>query len=466
MSPTDEPTPLRPPAEILADVYRRAHRIRRRRAIRAAIALAAAISLLSVTALAFIGDGDGDRPAAAPSPSPSATADALSTKVAKASANNSPSSTERERPTCRTPSGETGVEPDRIILGAPIVASGIDSSAYGEARYAIKAAVRQVNLDGGICGRRLEVRMVDTGNDPERGALALRELARDSLALVAVPAWASLTHADSSLKDAGFLAVGTQGWRPAEFESELIWPVGPGAGAWARISIDHGYDEGGRKFLIVYDGRDPAALWALRSARDFVTALPGASLEEIDMNDEDGNSDACLVEGCDVTLLAAGAMRTLSWLQSGGEHGGSLFLPPTVLSADFAEACGDRCDGALAWTGFEAPLAGAGEDARRYARALHDENPSTDPMNQITEAAYAGMLVMVEALRSLDEPITREALRRVLDGRAYDVGLTDQPLRWGQDRHANLSMRAYRLTYDGNEFTGFDRATGWRRDAG
>jgi branched-chain amino acid transport system substrate-binding protein len=76
------------------------------------------------------------------------------------------------QPTMPTPSGP----PIRIGLIAPL--SG-DSAAAGEAvARGMLLAVDEVNQNGGVLGRPLEVVARDVANDPEAGVTALRELAQ------------------------------------------------------------------------------------------------------------------------------------------------------------------------------------------------------------------------------------------------------------------------------------------------
>lgn len=354
------------------------------------------------------------------------------------------------------------------MIGVPVTTIGVDAASYGDARHGITAAVEEVNGDGGVCGRRIRLHMVETANKPEIGRRFIVDLARKSLALLGAPAPDSLAAAIEDGDVDGVPVVGTTGWHRAEFSSDWVWPVGPGPGTFARVAIDRGYDRGGRVFAIVYSGSDRAGRSARDAARDAVEAREGASLVEVDADDSEAGNEydqACAVNGCDVSLMTLTMSRASQWF-AGEPSAPELWwgLSPHTLGKEFAEACREACNGALAWGGFDAPVDGPGEDVRRYKNAVHEVSESADAVNHFTEAGYAGALVLIDALEEIDGPITREALREALDARAYDTRLTAEPLDWPESRRANRWMRAYRLTYDDAGFDAFERATGWIED--
>jgi len=67
--------------------------------------------------------------------------------------------------------GEIGVMPDRIVFGQAAALSGPSSALGQKLRQGILAAFAEVNVKGGVHGRRLELISRDDGYDPDRSVM-------------------------------------------------------------------------------------------------------------------------------------------------------------------------------------------------------------------------------------------------------------------------------------------------------
>jgi ABC-type branched-subunit amino acid transport system substrate-binding protein len=363
---------------------------------------------------------------------------------------------------------DTGVDATRVRLGATVARSGLRAN---DAEVGIRAAVRRVNDTGGVCGRALDVEIVDDGGDAQRGHVAIRTfIAGGTFGLVSVPSTDGLGDAIRSgdIDAAGIPVLGTPGADPAEFTSPWVWPVGPAAASFGRISVEHAYARGARRFGLVYDksARFGTSIAEVVSAA--VGARPGAVLAAsrgINPGQPNYSSDiaafnqAC--DGrCDAVVLALDAATAETWM-AGRPQLGTIVTSgfSTLFSQRFAGTCGEACDRLHVWTGYEAPIGPSSAAVQEYARAVWDVSPSADVTDPQIEAAYAGTLLAAYAIGRTGVDLTRTALQQVLDHQIFDLGLTPQPLDWTQSRHANRSMRPYSIVIVNGSFAGF-RAEG------
>src|SRR6185312_12776348 len=71
---------------------------------------------------------------------------------------------------------EEGVSKDRILFGQVAVLTGPAQALGQDMRAGILAAFEEANRAGGIQGRKLELKSIDDGYEPEKTILATREI--------------------------------------------------------------------------------------------------------------------------------------------------------------------------------------------------------------------------------------------------------------------------------------------------
>ena len=109
---------------------------------------------------------------------------------------------------------DTGVTGDRIKLAATVVKSGIGASFLKEVPIALEAVVNKVNREGGVCGRLLDLKMVDDGWDAARGQQFIRNFISEGVFALAVsPSSEGLDAAirNGDIARAGIPVVGADG---------------------------------------------------------------------------------------------------------------------------------------------------------------------------------------------------------------------------------------------------------------
>ena len=346
-----------------------------------------------------------------------------------------------------------GVTGTRISVGMTHTRSGPNSSLVGNAHVAVKAVVDAVNRAGGICGRLLDVRMLDEPSGPSRWPRFDGTFAE----LVGPLQSGFDAHiADGTVDRAGVPVVGTDGLTALQFRSRWVWPVGTPAASMARIAIDHAYRSlGARTFALVYDSRHEFST-AESVVRSYVATLTGASLRAVQRVDESSAQLGrdCAGGACDVVVLAMDSNAARSWLDGNAVRGrlqtaALRFVPGRT--GNCALACSTVVD---VWAGYTPPVEPfvSDPDVARYNDEVGDVNP-------LVEGAYVGARVLVEALQRVGPTVTRERLRDVLDSMRYESDIVGR-LAWGpEQRVGHASARLLRI---GEAVE--DGGTGWVRD--
>ncbi|HEX9776322.1 MAG TPA: ABC transporter substrate-binding protein [Actinomycetota bacterium] len=384
-------------------------------------------------------------------------------------------------------STDVGVTADAIKLGATVVDSGIGASFLGDARFGMLAVVNRVNRSGGICGRKLELTIVDDAWDFARGGEFIRNLVEDKkvFALAVVPSSEGLKN----VSDSGYLrrekvpVVGTDGMLIHQYEDPYIFPVAASTISAMHVIAKYAHDTGAKNFGIVYEhtyhfGIEGAFAFNAAVKRLTGDDVPGYSDPLADPKCEgrfcgiaagqasygteiERFNGACFADpGCDFVVMLLEPATALTWLAGGAltpSAGLRMAGPQPLFTRDFAEECGSRCHNLMLWTGYIPPIGGnAGLPAvKRFIDDVRVTSSSADYTNTFVEGAYVGMSMLVEALEQVGPNLTRESLMAVLNGFEYDGGLSS-PLTWAAGDHfANTRVRAYSIQFK-------DRFAGWR----
>lgn len=394
---------------------------------------------------------------------------------------------------------DVGVTGSTIKLGATVALSGVGASFLGDVRYAMEAVKNKVNRSGGICGRRLDLELVDDAWDFQKGGVFLRNLVEDRkvFALAVVPSSEGLKN----VSDSGYLrrkkvpVVGSDGMLIHQYTDPYIWPVAASTISTMHIMAQQAWRQGKRHFAIVFEhtyhfGVEGAYAFnqayrrltqgATGTARD-VPGYPAGSRRglstfrcaerfcAIDANDNDYSDDnqtianACRGTAerpaCDFVALLLEPTTALKWMKVSTMLPSIVSMggPQPLFTRDFANACERKCQGLWLWTGYFPALPGYLERpaVSAYVRDVRVENPEADHTNAFVQGGYVGMSLLVKALQEVGPHLTRQRLAAVLDAMTFDSGLAAR-LTWRRGNHfANTQMRAFSLQYK----SGF---SGWR----
>ena len=384
---------------------------------------------------------------------------------------------------------DVGVSEDSIKLGATVVQSGIGESFLGDVRFAMQGVVDKANRAGGICGRRIELKLVDDGWDFQRGGEYLRNLVEGDkvFALAVVPSSEGLKN----VSDAGYLrsknvpVVGTDGMLIGQYTDPQIWPVAASTVSTMHIMAKQAHDAGAREFALVYESSYHFGIegaYAFNAAVKLLTGkdIDGYSNPLTDAKCQErfcginatadaysteiqqfNSSCSSKVPQCDFVGMLLEPTTATKWMKGGGpraEPNRRLGGVQPLFTADFAHACGVACDGMWLWTGYTPPI---GDFLSRpavatYVNDIKAASSSADYTNSFVEGGYIGMTLMVEALKATGPDLTRDRMKATLDSMTFDSGGLAPPLTWSKGDHfANTRMQAYSIQYRG----GFN---GWR----
>nr|MDQ3757106.1 ABC transporter substrate-binding protein [Actinomycetota bacterium] len=382
---------------------------------------------------------------------------------------------------------DKGVSGSRIKLAATNVRSGTGSSFLGTAYIGMQAVVNRVNAKGGVCGRLLDLRLVDDACNASAGSNYLRTFANgDYFALPVVPSSEGLTTAISNktISNAGIPVVGSDGMLKEQYTDPWVWPVATATVSTMRIMAKHAFDTGARSYGIVYDSQYKFGLEGAKAFRDYVGQLPGASLKA-DVPVPPGKSSyageaesfnsKCGAGGCDFVAMLLTPETANTYINSQKEESGKKLGFGKILTGGaqplfnerFARDCGRPCDSMLVWTGYNPPVGrlSSEKDVAAYVDDVQSVDPSVDVNNQFLEGAYLGMKVFVAALEKVGPGLTRAALRDAMNSMTYESSLASA-LTWGANqRFANQSAQAFKIVTASGSFAGFAEAnTGFLRD--
>ena len=376
---------------------------------------------------------------------------------------------------------DVGVTGTSINLASTLAESGIGASFLGDARYGMLAVVNQVNRQGGICGRRLNLTLVDDGWVATTGESDIRNfIAEKYFALAVVPSSEGLNAASNSndIDSAGIPVIGTDGMLNSQYKDPWIWPVAASTVSAAHIAALSAYNAGSRTFGIVYDkdykfGPEGASAFAAAVGRlggQLKVSIGIKSGQQSYSGEVNTFVQSC--SPCDMTFMLLEPDTAIAWIKSDQSSGHYIFGgkrtagPQPLFVSSFGQACGQLCNNMWVWTGYQAPYPPfdtSSADAD-YVNAIASVSGNADVANQFLEGAYVGMRLLVEALQTVGPDLTRARLRAVMDGLTFDSGLTN-PLSWQAGNHfANTAMLGFTIQYS-QAFNGFQyQQTGWVKD--
>lgn len=379
--------------------------------------------------------------------------------------------------------GETdvGVSATRIRLATTAVLDGPAKTLLSGSPTAMAAVINRVNSAGGICGRLLDLKVVNDSFVASDGQRFIENFIEEGyFALPVVPSAEGLSAAIDAnvIGRAGIPVVGTDGMRVEQYQEPTVWPVATATVSTLRIMAEYGYrKKGARTFAIVWDGKYKFGVEGANAFKQYVEKELGADVvSDIRLDPDQAaygpevnkfNQD-CGNNGCDMVALLLLPDTAVKWFTKSPLKGAKYTAgAQTLFSDDFAGRCvqnaGALCDGIAVWTGYVPPidrLAGL-PDIERYVNDVRSLRPGIDTRNQFVQGAYLGMSVFVEALKKVGPDLTRARLREIMDSMTYKTDLAPT-LSWSASKHAaNTRARSFSIVGAGR-FEGWrDEQTGW-----
>ncbi len=385
---------------------------------------------------------------------------------------------------------DIGITATAIKLASNKVISGNGASFLADAPKAMEAVKQNVNSQGGICGRRIELTMVNDDWDATRGANNIRDFRKNYFALPVVPSSEGLSAAieagvidgtDVSPPQKPIPVVGTDGMRKEQFDANgkasWVWSVALPTISQVRIMADWAHQHGANTMGIVYDQKYKFGVEGAAAFTQYIDSkLSGVTMKKA-LGIEPGRPDytsettnfkqSC--NPCDLVVYLLEPSTAATWIENAGAGGrGAKFTMggQPLFNRNFGSLCSKQalCSNIMVWSGYT-PAIGSNVNKAGVAKYISDVrsiDPKIDVTNQFTEGAYLGMLTFVEALKKCSPlGLTRACIRQTMDAMTFTSDLSPK-LSWSAGDHfANTGARAYYLSYSGGSFSGFgDSRTG------
>ncbi|MDQ3757511.1 MAG: ABC transporter substrate-binding protein [Actinomycetota bacterium] len=377
-----------------------------------------------------------------------------------------------------------GVSATKIKLATTAVLDGQARSLLADSVTGMKAVVDKVNREGGICGRLLDLTVVNDSFNDNDGLRILRNfMEEDYFALPVVPSAEGLGAAIGGgwISRAAIPAVGTDGMREEQYRDPWVWPVASATVTAMRVMAKYGKEQKGAKtFAIVWDQKYKFGREGKDAFRKQVEALGGTVVADQPLDPDQSSyateandfNKSCGDAKCDMVAMLLLPATAEKWLARHPTLGAKYTSGAQTLFTDaFAQRCvqaaGSSCHGIAVWTGYNPPIGPLANKpgVAAYIDDVRALNPTIDVNNQFLQGAYLGMSVFVEALKRVGPQLTRERLRDVMDSMTFETDLAST-LTWRKGNHAaNVRSQSFSLVVSQGSFTGWrDEGTGFLAD--
>lgn len=379
---------------------------------------------------------------------------------------------------------DKGVTATSIAMATTTVQSGIGAAFLGDVKYAMEAMKNKVNREGGICGRRLNIKYVDDGWDAATGASYLRNFIHEGVFAIPVgPSSEGLNEVIQSqdIRNAKVPVVGTDGLLIYQYTDPWVWPVATATVSSARIMANNAYARGARKFSIVFDKNYKFGVEAAEAYQSEIKRLlHGQGVDGYDVKHGCKQSFCGIQAGQtsystfveqfepgDFVAMFLEPTTAVTWMTTPGAPRATGDNAPKagvgaaqpLFTRNFGNNCQSACDQVWVWTGYKPPIEEYANDpfVKTFVSDLKRTKPDADQYNAFAEGGYIGMQLLVEALKKVGPLLTRERLKIALDSMSFESGLTLQPsIVWRPGNHfANSVMQAFVMQYKGT-------FSGWR----
>lgn len=378
---------------------------------------------------------------------------------------------------------DVGVTATEIKLATTAVLDGQAATLLAPSVTGIKAVFNTVNAAGGICGRRLSLKVDNDSFDKSRGQQIIKNYIEGGIfALPVVPSAEGLGAAIESgdISKAGIPVIGTDGMRQEQYTDPWVWPVAVATTSTMRVMAKYGFDKkNARKFAIVWDGKYKFGVEGRDAFKAQVEAMGGTIVEDRQLEptqpsygSEVGLFNAACGDGkCDMVAMLLLPDTAKQWLKSQPALGGLYTAGAQTLFTDgFAQDCvsqvAGRCNGFAVWTGYNPPIGAIASKpgVAAYKEEVRALNSTIDVNNQFLQGAYLGATVFVEALKKAGPNLTRAGLREAMDSMDHQTDLSS-PLSWRVGKHrANISSQSFTMAVSNGTFQGWSAESGFRTD--
>lgn len=315
-----------------------------------------------------------------------------------------------------------------IRMGITLTMSGPGSAP--QIAEGMQAYFAQVNADGGVDGRQLEVTVKDDAFDSARAVANITEFiqADHVFAIAAQQGSANIVAAQPVVEEAcmpqffvpaGLPEFGDPANHPWTSTSLLAYDTE--ANLWAKF-LDEQFPDGAKVAMLVFNSAfGPVYVDTLTAALEGTShEIVETKLHEATAVNVDNEMTALVAAGPDVIIAATAGAACPQAMTAAANAGfeGALVISALCFGIDaFFVPAGDAANGVYQIQSFKDPSDPAyaeDEDVQAYIAAVGEFGPDgTDPMNGFVAAGYRNAAALVEMLKlaaASPEGLTRVAL--------------------------------------------------------
>ncbi len=350
---------------------------------------------------------------------------------ALAACDNTPETTAAPEPGQTGTEGEPGTgtegEPIKFGLLAPLTGTNAE---YGQGfEIATKMAADEINSNGGINGRPIEIVVSDSKGEPKESSILARQFADDSEIMAIIGDFTSgASMANAPIVDeAGLVQLSPTASNPdyagmSDYTFGIMGRQADEGPFFANYILAK--KMGAKKVGVIYINSD----WGQSSYKALTDTFEEAGLELVaDANYVDGESDFSSVvtkvragNPDTIVILDQGAVpKVLTQMQQSGWTDVQISTLGPGASEQLIELSADAAENLYTSTPFF--FDPTNEDDMAWAEAFEKEAgfmPTVHPV-----CAYDCVYVLAEAIRKIDGDITREAIREQVAATDY-TGMT------------------------------------------
>lgn len=334
-----------------------------------------------------------------------------------------------------------------VLAAEPPIRIGALASISGpmslpESPMAAKAVFDRVNAAGGIQGRQIEYIVQDDKGDAGATAQAARDLV-DARGVVAFAGSASLqdcTVNGNLYRQRKLLSIPGVGGEFTCYRNSSFAPVsaGPARGTLAALvfASQQLKKEKICTFLLGIPAHGAGNAWAVENFK----LITGKSLHLADttvLPNDDMTPHVLKAKnaGCDAIIFSGTEQMDIAWhkaMKMQGVTGATLVFLTPAYTTSFAALLGQEGDGIYSNSEYEPFLADspALTDWRKLMAA------SRVPESSFAQGGYLSATLLVEALKSIQGPVTREsvtaALRQMQGAKAVHHPMLGQPFTFAE----------------------------------
>lgn len=329
-----------------------------------------------------------------------------------------------------------------------------------ESPAAAQAVFDRVNQQGGIQGRRIEYVVQDDKGDAGITAQSSRELV-DSQGVVAFAGSASLqdcTVNGNFYRQRNVLSIPGVGGEFSCYSNRQFAPVSVGPARGSLAALYFASEKLGKKkvcaFLLGIPAHMPGNAWTIRQYQA-ITHKKLALVDTTTLPSDDMTPHVLRARdaGCDAIVFAGAEQMDLAWvkaMQMQNMGNVTLILDTPAYTSNFAQILGTKGDGIYANSEYE-PFLGTAPALTDWRNLMQQ---SKVPLSSFAQGGYISATLLVEALKKVKGPITREsvteALRSITGENALHTPMLGMPFDFGVDSdHLSTSATKFVELKDG-----------------